>query len=174
MLSAFVLIKLMKIKQSLALSVRCNSHFFHLQPCWVSLSHTQFMKVRAIPEALWCPGPVSGCPVPLQMEPTTISTLQLFLETTQPALCSSFKIRAPWDAAGAFADVVWPAHCRVQGNKLSPLRDYFRAATGGPESHHCHMVCKTKLNNLCEVCKKNSEIRHLITLLQFYPFIVDV
>lgn len=40
MLSAFVLIKLMKIKQSLALSARCNSHFFHLQPCWASHTHT--------------------------------------------------------------------------------------------------------------------------------------
>lgn len=48
MLSAFVLIKL-KIKQSLALSVRCNSHFFHLQPCWVSLTHIPIMKASRHP-----------------------------------------------------------------------------------------------------------------------------
>lgn len=56
MLSAFVLIKLMKIKQSLALSARCNSHFFHLQPCWVYHTHT--IKAADIPEAA---DPVTGC-----------------------------------------------------------------------------------------------------------------
>lgn len=48
MLSAFVLIKL-KIKQSLALSRRYNSPFFHLQPCWVSLTHTPIMKASRHP-----------------------------------------------------------------------------------------------------------------------------
>lgn len=98
MLSAFVLIKLMKIKQSLALSARCNPHFFHLQPYWVSDTHNLW-RPADIPEALLCPGPVTGCSVPLQMKPTT----SCFLGTTKPALSSSLKIRDQWDTTGVFA-----------------------------------------------------------------------
>lgn len=42
MLSAFVLIKLMKIKQSLALSARCNSFISPTAMLGVTHTHTEF------------------------------------------------------------------------------------------------------------------------------------
>lgn len=94
-------------------------------------------------------------------------------------------------------DTVLPAHCRVPrslgsppemlaGHPQSPAPQQGQGTNSASSwtilgqalwvlslrqqrgaQHHCHMVCKKKLNNLCEVCKKNSEIRHIITLLQF-------
>lgn len=160
MLSAFVLIKL-KIKQSLALSRRYNSPFFHLQPCWVSLTHTPIMKASRHPRGSLVS---RSCHwvyhTPNREYPPPSPSSSCFLGTTKPALSSSLKIRGQWNAASVFARLrftcslqsarcsgVWTAPAEIlaghpqspapqqwQGSNLSLLMGYFRAVTVGPES----------------------------------------
>lgn len=55
-LSAFVLIKLMKIKQSLALSIRCSLLFFvNLWQCWALLPPVPFAYIHPFQKVSRCP-----------------------------------------------------------------------------------------------------------------------